>query len=159
MRDVAKDCHFSIALFAHKMGMSRLEVIEKYGHLFPVEELSKIKKEESNELPVYAPKRNAFGARGKLKEIKDAYDKFDGDKELIAKEVGVTKSWLNRLTIEVAKTFPDFYYHNKAQYAGRCIFPTNEERLYALDNPESQFYRGRIKTRGKDGNLEESKGL
>lgn len=75
--------------------------------------------------------------------IKKLFDKHYGDREEVAKELGVTTQSLSRFTRRIYQKFKDFPYHSKGDMT--CdVFPTNEERLYYKDWPEVRCYKGRL---------------
>lgn len=86
-----------------------------------------------------------------LQELKELVEKHDGNKAKVARLLGLTDKTVRSRCKRIRGLYPDWpHYTYKHELEDRKIgncFPTNEERLAYLDNPERNLTKqfGRIK--------------
>ena len=73
-----------------------------------------------------------------LYQLKDIFNKHNGDMEAIQKETGYHMKHLRRKKLLLSRKFDDFYYTEptKEDREQTYLFASHEQRLEHLDNPE-----------------------
>ena len=86
-----------------------------------------------------------------LEELKKLVEKLDGNKAKVARVLGLSDKSVRSRCKRIRKLYPDwphytYMYEIEERKIGNC-FPTNEERLAYIDNPERNLTKkfGKLK--------------
>jgi hypothetical protein len=152
---IIQDFHGSVNRVARELQCD-IEDLKKYEALWPNNKLKKYfddqeafiqqllaakRRERADELKEKTNKKDE-----KLRKIRDAFEKHNGDREKVAQEIGCHVTTVPEMAKRMYYTFKDFQYYkpiglNERKKTGPSLFPTNEQRIFYKDNPHIRYHK------------------